>query len=645
MTVPAISVAVLDTHSDIEEVRVLSKRERISRARIALERGAQISLSLLNPNIAESWNRCFQNGLDPRGQADCPVLTQLELEEQRAKSEDLRRFAIGEMETLYHQISGTSYMIALADKNCVILDTISDMNFESTEHGKVIRPGSRWVESERGTNGMGTCAVERHPVIIHGHEHYFSTHSDLSCMAAPIFHSDGQMAGILDASSDCRKRQHHTHALIRMSATFMENSLFAREQELNFVFMFHSRDEFLNPVSGGLVSFDEKGRFITGNQRAKALLSGLDIYSGCHFEDLFDASFFQTLKQFRGVPHISLHDHLGSRYNVRGINMYRWEGRGHKKQLPRPLLNNNTVQSIGSFITKDSVLSRQMEKAEKGVRLRVPILVLGETGTGKEVMARRIHDISGRQGQFIAVNCGAIPQDLFEAEMFGYAPGAYTSARKEGSPGLIHSADAGTLFLDEIVELPHASQSALLRFLDNYEVRGVGKTTSTIVDVQIVAATNVDITQAVSDKLLRADLYYRINVIQLNLPPLRAREDFAELVRYLIRSLSSEISITDRAIKALSHQAWPGNLRELKSVLTRLALSMKGHVIDIELLADYLQPALKADAAVDANSLKGKTQHAVQTALRTHAGNVSQVAKSLGVSRTTVYKYIAKKGP
>ena len=271
------------------------------------------------------------------------------------------------------------------------------------------------------------------------------------------------------------------------------------------------------------------------------------------------------------------------------------------------------------------------------------MLILGQTGTGKEIMARYIHSASKRKGNFVPVNCGAIPKDLIESELFGYESGSFTNAKKGGSTGLLAAADKGTLFLDEVGDLPMSTQVTLLRFLDSGEVRRVGAEKTSQVDVQIVAATNVDLKQAIKDSLFRSDLFYRINVLEIKLPPIQQRTDFGSLVRYLINAIDAEITISKKAIEQLMSYSWPGNMRELKSTLTRIIISNHDKHIDGDSVKQFFVEANIICQELNPSVLESTKASTIKAALADYDSNVSRAAKALGVSRTTIYKYIKEK--
>lgn len=615
---------------------MLSRTERLKRARITLQHGGVIDPHLIPPHISDSWNRCLERGLDPMGTAHNAQLSARELRQQRDEDELVHRFAASQMQALYQQIAGSNFMIAFGNARGTVLETVSDGEFRSSKPGKAILPGSVWLEELRGTNAMGTASMIRQPLIVHGEEHFFHTHSDVSCFAAPVFHSDGELAGVLDASSDCRARNTHTLVLMQMAATHIENSLFLRQQSDHLVLLFHSRFELLNSVSGGLISFDSEGRLRAINQRGRSMLSGLTVRPGTAFEAVFDTSFANALGHLGDGIVPTLRDLLGSQYVVQFSGRPVSEGR---VRAASSTIVASPVVSVAGFVAEDPALQTELVKVQRAVRRKPPFLILGESGTGKEIIARHIHAASGRSGAFVPVNCGALPEQLFEAELFGYAAGAFTGARKDGSMGLARAADGGTLFLDEIGDLPLPSQVALLRFLDQFEVRAVGSATTHKVDVQVVGATNVDLLSAIAEKRFRSDLFYRLGVVQLNLPPLRERRDFAALTRFMLRELDAALEITDGAVESLAQHEWPGNLRELRSALFQLSLLVTEEPIGIVHM-DQLFGSQNASTLIESAGLKGLIIRQINELLRTNGNNVSETAKALGISRNTVYKYM-----
>jgi transcriptional regulator of acetoin/glycerol metabolism len=593
------------------------------------------------PVVLDSWVRCLDAGLNPHAELVVPVVEAAELRRRRERGDGLRRLAQVELEVLSRQIAGSNFLLAFADSEGVILDLYADNRFSMSGRGAGIIAGSCWAEAISGTNGLGTALATGAPVAVTGLEHYFLSLGDVSCTAAPVRDALGDIVGVLDASSYFQSRQHHTHALVQMAATHIENGLLRQQMNQHWVLALHPRAEFLGTLSAGLLAFDVQGRLVAANARASQVLQGLDVTPGVAFDSLFGEPFERVVSrlQRQGQLQWRLRDSFGSTLVVQCVGRPAarqlaasssvWPAAAGPAAAPAP--------SDGALIA-DPVVAQAYELVGAAVRRQVPLLLYGETGTGKELLARHAHRESGRSGPFVAVNCGALPADLIEAELFGYAGGAFSGARREGSIGLIASADGGSLLLDELGELPLGLQASLLRFLDDREVRPVGSTTSRAVDVQLLAATHADLALEVAARRFRADLLYRLNTVCVRLPPLRQRQDFAQVVKALLKQLEPGASVTDEAMALLASHDWPGNFRELRSVLTRALLQGSPRIQADRLLA-CLPDAASTKTQVRVSGLQQGAAHLVRTEFA-RLGNISATARAMGISRTTVYRHL-----
>lgn len=614
----------------------------MDRARNALEKGERFPIGALQPIVAESWQRCRDIDLDPRATPRHSVVVFSEVKHRRDDNAAMRLLALAEMQLLHSQIAGSNFMIALGDAEGIVLDTISDQHFADSEAGRSIIPGSMWNESERGTNALGLAAMVEKPVAIYGREHYFACHGHLSCMAAPIFNSNGEILGLLDASCAHEARQEHTHALVRMAAAQIENGLIYQDQSKSFVFAFHPRVEYLDTLSAGLLSVSFDGEIVSINRPGKTLLSGLPAILGHHFDMLFEAGFGAAVDGLLKGGVIRIRDRAGS-----GVFMVcRQIG---ERRTPIPKRSSPSIPALlreedaPDFASDDSAIQRSINDLAEAAALCMPVHITGETGTGKELMARHVHLLSGRKGEFVALNCGAVPEELFIAEIFGHERGAFTNARTEGAPGLARTADRGTLFLDEVADIPLGAQTSLLRFLDSMEIRAVGGQKTQRVNIQIVSATNRNLEDLVAKKQFRADLYYRLSAFSIRLPPLRSRTDFAGVVRHLMEKMAPGTPLTDAAIATLSHRTWPGNIRELRSVLQRALVRRRGDYIDESCFDDTGQAStLSSDCCDECRRRplsRAKCQE-IRSVYQKTDENISRTARELGLSRTTVYKHV-----
>ncbi|MDO9197249.1 sigma-54-dependent Fis family transcriptional regulator [Rhodoferax sp.] len=604
------------------------------------------------PEILDSWGRCAEAGLPIDFVPEVPVVSSADLHRRRDQAGLLRHLALAEIEILSQQIAGSNFLLAFGDQDGVILDMFEDHRFATSSSGAGIVAGSHWAEGICGTNGLGTALAAGRAISVNGPEHYLFHFGDISCTASPIRDAWGQVVGVLDASSYFESRQRHTEALVKMATTQIENLLLCHQMRDAVVLAIHPRAEFLGTLSAGLMAFDPSGVLRAVNARAHVLLSGLSVASGTGFEELFNAPFDATVQFLRKGGTANLHDVMGSALVIRAQGAAAvasppgyFTSPSRAAATPKAPVTAGHV-SIGGqhYLAGDPCVEAALRMVAAAVRLKVPVLIHGETGTGKEQLARHAHEVSGRKGAFVAVNCGALPAELFESELFGHKGGAFTGARREDNPGLLASADGGTLLLDELRELPLALQPALLRFLDDQLVRPVGGTRSRKVDVQIVAASHTELEAEVAAGRFRADLMYRLNTVCVVLPPLRERRDFGEAVWHVLNGLAPGASITPAAIDLLASHSWPGNFRELRAVLTRALLARVD--ADAPLDVPELRPHVPARSGASTNGASALHVSATELVLREFertGHNISLTSRNLAISRTTVYRHLRER--
>ena len=302
---------------------------------------------------------------------------------------------------------------------------------------------------------------------------------------------------------------------------------------------------------------------------------------------------------------------------------------------------------LNAIIGESEEINHIREQAKKAARVNYNVLLLGRSGTGKELIAQAIHSMSRPNKPFVAINCGASNKELLRSELFGYEEGAFTGAKKGGQIGKIMQANNGTLFLDEIGEMPLDTQVLLLRFLESGSVNPVGSLSNYPVDVRIIAATNKDLLQDVINHKFRDDLYFRLNVIKIAIPPLSQRaEDIPLLTKYFLQEIAKEqaeeeIHITDEAVKILTQYYWPGNVRQLKNALEQAFCNSSSNLITEEVLPSSIRENINYCNFSEGN-IKGMEKNAIENALRANGGNITKAAKSLGISRATLYNKIAK---
>jgi transcriptional regulator of acetoin/glycerol metabolism len=624
---------------------MLPASRRVENAWMTLEQRGAPPAELLSAEIYDSWMRCISFGLDTLRPPSPEFVSPAILRQEQQRCSLVRGLALAEMHTLHQQIAGSNFMIAFANADGLLLDIISDPSFSDASNAASIRPGTVWKESICGTNGLGTAAHLKRAIVVHGREHFFSRYNNLTCVAAPIFAPDGELTGILDASSDCMSRQAHTQALVAMAATQIENGLFREHHRGNILIAFHNRGEYLHTLSAGLLAVDNEGRILAANRAAGILLHGLPASPGRRFTDIFRTKFSTFVDEGRRKERQRLEDDVGSQFvatieNTRQFPMMQGVSR---PRLPLP------KAVAPQFVSADPTIAGIVRRVESAAARKMPILIRGETGTGKEQLARHAHVASGRAGAFVPVNCAALPDSLIEAELFGYAEGAFTGAKKGGSGGLFREADGGTLFLDEIGDMPVTLQAVLLRFLDDWTVRPVGGAKRQV-DVLLVSATNANLDQSITKGRFRSDLLFRLNTLEVTLPALRERSDFTEIARHLIEKIDPSADLTQSAIDRLAELDWGGNIRELRNVLSRLSLAEHGSLIDEAAVEAVVGPSFgerlpgKAPGHAGLRNDLHEIQRAhVLTAYAETGNNISKTARRLGVSRNTIYRTLRDK--
>ncbi len=599
-----------------------------------------------DPSIARSWLRCLrQHGLDPADASAPAVLEAARLRERREQLQPMLRIADGEMHSLHRQLAGNGHVVVLTDADGVILDCIADHAERALFRQAGLWSGVDWSEACEGTNGIGTCVVERQALTIYQDEHFRSRHIQLSCSASPVFDPHGNLLAVLDVSSIprelSRQGQFHTTALVNLSAKVIEGGYFLQHFERDWLLRFHAQPEYVGLFSEGLLAIGGDGRIRAANQSALNLLGRTrPSLLGQPVEAVFDLSADALLARATESGGVAwpLRTHPGRLlFGLLRAPRRRPATDATPVSPPAPAAPGLCLQAEG--------LRTDFHRALRVFEHDVPLLLHGETGTGKEAFARAVHRASRRAAQpFVAVNCAAIPETLIESELFGYRGGSFTGARREGMRGKLQQADGGTLFLDEIGDMPLALQTRLLRVLEERTVMPIGGEPQPV-DVRIVSASHRDMEACVRDGRFREDLYYRLNGLRITLPPLRERADKAALLAHVLaeESRGRPARLDDDARDALLAHPWPGNVRQLRNALrTLVALSDDGR-IRLRDLPPELCPHAAGSAAVPA-PLDSAEKTALLAALQAQQWRMTHAAEALGISRNTLYRKLRKHG-
>ena len=639
--------------------RLSDHLNRIKAARAQLLDHGVVPEGLLPEPIERSWSRCANTGQSLELNLQIAPLSQQALNEIREKNSRLLHQARPEMENLQSQTIGTQSMVILTDAQGTILHALGDDEFINKAQRVALQPGVSWSEENTGTNAIGTALVEGAPVFVMGAEHYYSQNAFLNCSAAPILDPYGQTIGVLDVSGDYRQPQAHTMALVRMSAQMIENRLFSAEFSREITLRFHTRPEFIGTLWECIAVFSAEGHLLAINRSGGTLL-GLNhaALGNLGFSDLFGMTLpaFLSIAKRQQPNSAPLTTHTGQQIYVKtelGATPTP-SSSADKPVLSKPLPRSpEPVSSMLDLLDSGDLKMRQViDRVRRVLNRDIPILVEGETGTGKELLAKAVHRESRRKGMFVAINCASIPEGLIEAELFGYEEGAFTGAKRSGVPGKIMQANGGTLFLDEIGEMPLQLQARLLRVLQEREIVPLGGAKGTPVDIAIISATNRKLRDHVDSGAFREDLYYRLNGLRVSLPALREREDLEALVAKILdeESEDPDVELHDETRAMFRHHPWRGNVRQLRNVLrAALAFVDDDRIIRMQHLPeDFVeesQPSRAASTATTSNpaaSFLSAESELIRQALQAHAGNMTQAAKQLGIGRATLYRKVQK---
>ncbi len=636
---------------------------RIRNAREHFLGNGEVPEGLLPDSIQRSWERCVNTGLsvDLKSEIE-PADTGL-LYELREQNSLLLAQAQPEMENLYAHIMGTQSMVILSDSDGTILHAMGDPAFMNKAQRVALQPGVSWREDLTGTNAIGTALIEKSPVFVMGAEHYFNRNAFLNCSAAPILDPHGSVIGVLDLSGDHRQPQEHTMALVRMSAQMIENRLFNVHFASDITLRFHSRAEFIGTLWEGIAVFSQDGKLLAVN-RSGAFQLGLNEqqHLGMEFDSLFQVTlgvFLDSVRKNLQPVNTSLILKNGLRLHVKADPGLLTLASARSAPETRKESNYKESKSVTSLPldaldTGDALMHKIIANAKLAIGHDIPILIEGETGTGKELLAKAIHQSGARKhGAFIAINCASIPEGLIESELFGHEEGAFTGARRRGAVGRVQQAHGGTLFLDEIGEMPLALQARLLRVIQEREVVPLGGNKTVHVDVAIISATNCRLLERVIRGEFREDLYYRLNGLRLSLPALRERTDLLPLIERIVKERlgKADVTIHPEVLQLLLRHPWRGNIRQLCNILRSAMIFMEGSELQLKHLPeDFLDELDKSSATakgrleIDSGNIASTEATLIKHALALHNGNMTAAASHLGISRATVYRKTKRLG-
>lgn len=611
----------------------------------------------MNPIVAKSWEKCRKHGLDPMGglgkYADEAVFRSI-----LAENKDLLDTALPVMQSVYEIVEQSHFLLVLTDSVGYVIETIGDMDIQKKSNDLQFLKGSLWSDLEVGSNAIGMALDYDTAIQTVGPEHYGRLHHNWTCSAAPIHGASGEVIGCLDLSGDVHSAHLHTLGLV-VAAAFSIETMLIRLQSTRLM------REALNGSEGSVVLLDDEFHPIWINKAAEKFL-GLSIneLENADFREMLPDVDWGQLQQWNQKGQYITNDTrlttgkciydcsavitptLDANRRTFTVNLKQQE---HLIASVNKVSGNRANYTFSSIYAQDPQMKKVVQLAQKYAHYDGAVLIEGESGTGKELFAQAIHNESSRaKGPFVAVNCASLPRDLIESELFGYEKGAFTGALREGNPGKFELANHGTLFLDEIGEMPLEFQAKLLRAVESLRIRRLGGTQERKLDLRVIAATNRNLRHEAEQGRFRQDLYYRLNVLKLDIPPLRERPlDIgfcakAFLERFNQKYPEQRKEMSPDYLDALQQYDWPGNVRELQNSMERTFYACNTDVLTADDFRFVITGMTVSDKKENCGQ-KNKREE-ILAVLRSAEGRAEVAAQKLGISRATFYRMCKRYG-
>lgn len=637
----------------------------------------QNSISLSKETlIHNSFQRCKSYNLSRDSKFISPIPSAEEIIKSRRSYKELINVADRFIKSVLRTLEDEKLLIFITNPSAYILCIWGDKRLQEEYKQLNCFIGARWHESEIGTTAVSISIIERLPIQVTGEQHYCKRYHDYSCVAVPMITESGELLGCLSIFAKVSDMPS-----IALSMAVTMGQAIIKEIELlrtlgDLQFANRCQEAIIDSIFSGFMIIDSSG-YIANINRQGAEIFGVDPSSsiGKHISEIVNSKpvvldvmktgigwtdrefFIDTKRGLLRLIKTAIPVKNASGEIVYVIETFREMKKVH--EFATKVMGASAHFTFDDIVGNSPAISRIKDLAASISESDSTVLITGETGTGKEVFAQAIHMGSKRsKSPYIAINCGCIPRDLLESELFGYVEGAFSGASKGGKAGKFELAAGGTILLDEIGEMPLDMQVKLLRVLQDRKIMRLGGNKIIPINARIIVATNKNLEEEVKSGNFREDLYYRLNVIKIDIPPLRARkEDIIILANHFIKKVSSRLrksvfSISPDAMLALAKYPWPGNVRELENAIERAVNICHSDTIELcdlpENISNYDNNETggirvrKKDYSLEVVSLRDIELEILKQALYSNKGNVTLAAKQLGISRTTVYNKIKK---
>jgi sigma-54 dependent transcriptional regulator, acetoin dehydrogenase operon transcriptional activator AcoR len=618
--------------------------------------------------VIESWKRCREHHVNPYTTRVNRVLEQKELQERLKRNEALIEISRPFLHNLYGFVRGSGFVVALFDDQGYMLEVLGDADvLERVKKGNFIQ-GACWSEEEAGTNGCGTVLKMDRPVQVFATEHYCINSHKWTCSGAPIHDPEGDLIGVIDMTGPYLNANPHTLGMVAAAAYAIENDMRMRKALSECQIADGFQKTILASIPEALIAIDNLYRISMVNENAEKIIGrGTRQLAGRSLRDVMgedNTALFNLIQNNSTLTdveaRITMRDGQAVDYTMT-CNPIRTEDR----HVIGRLIILNEIKRARTLVTRmigakakftfDDICGVNGKFAETVNQARMVsqsnsnVLLLGESGAGKDIFAQAIHNASARSsGPYVAINCAAIPRDLISSELFGYSEGAFTGSKRGGNQGKFELADGGTIFLDEIAETPLELQSVLLRVIEDKSITRIGGSRVTSVDVRIIAATNKNLKEEVRKGRFRDDLYYRFNVFTIQMVPLRDRpEDIPVLVDCFVRKICEAmgkklVRVDGRVLEKFMGYSWPGNIRELQNIIERMINVVHTDELTVDLLpSEILQsqscPADHPNVELPRDVERQSIQKLIQAGL-----SKKEIARKMDMSRSTLYRKMDK---
>ena len=626
-----------------------------------------IDTSIIPPHILDAWIRCRALGVDPVERPKNPVLTGSKLQKLIEKNYDFINTSLPFMRNLYRFLKGSGFLVCLFDAEGFILEILGDHDDEDLVRRANGIIGASWNEKYVGNNAAGTIVELRKPVQIFACQHYNQLcHKDTGA-GAPIFDPDGNFLGGMTLNARYCRANAHTLGMTVAAAHAIENELKTQRALAEAQIASRYQQTVITSIPEALITIDNDGFTCLINDNAKKMFS-LDVANSGHqhIRKMFgeqNQQFFSLVENDLLIMDTEVRifsGHSSNDYTLTCNPIFSPVGKlmgkvlifnelNRAKTLVTKMIGAKANFHFDDICGKNRKFLMTIEQARMVSQSNSNVLLLGESGTGKDIFAQSIHNESDRKnGPYVAINCAAIPRDLITSELFGYAEGAFTGARRGGNHGKFELADGGTIFLDEIAETPLDLQAVLLRVIEDKFIVRLGGTSLRPVNVRVIAATNKDLRKEVEKGNFREDLYYRLNVFAISMVPLSERpDDIPLLIDLFVKKYAGAMGkhidrIDDKVIEIFKDHPWPGNVRELQNVIERMMnLTTTSEITAEHIPAEILHEKRDPELNMDFKSPKHLEKEMITKMIRMEIPK-NKIAKALRVSRTTLYRKIEK---